>query len=216
MNQYIDTRLNYDSCSYKEKLRRAVGPGLYQLDVPSNDCEVCYRDIPADPSLRYQNYGHNTCSMKSAVDDSNELLRLNYKNTKCNDEEYMPGKYKKTGCDIKGESDARQCIIPREDMRLSNPPCTLKETGINRWEWICYDPQEKAIEQFDRIPVNYRMVAKDNHVPCVDQPQDQSVFFPNSKVSNNNLESWKSCNQNKLYTPGYPHGSMYPGVPCKN
>jgi hypothetical protein len=208
--------LNYDSCSYKEKLRRAVGPGLYQLDVPSNDCEVCYRDITADTSLRYQNYGHNTCSMKSEVDDSNELLRLNYKNTKCNDEEYMPGKYKKTGCDIKGESDARQCIIPREDTRLSNPPCTLKETGINRWEWICYDPQEKAIEQFDRIPVNYRMVAKDNHVPCVDQPQDQSVFFPNSKVSNNNLESWKSCNQNKLYTPGYPHGSMYPGVPCKN
>jgi hypothetical protein len=154
--------------------------------------------------------------MKSAVDDSNELLRLNYKNTKCNDDEYMPGKYKKTGCDIKGESDARQCIIPREDTRLSNPPCTLKETGINRWEWICYDPQEKAIEQFDRIPVNYRMVAKDNHVPCVDQPQDQSVFFPNSKVSNNNLESWKSCNKNKLYTPGYPHGSMYPGVPCKN
>jgi hypothetical protein len=101
MNQYIDTRLNYDSCSYKEKLRRTVGPGLYQLDSPSNDCKDCHRDIPADPSLRYQNYGHNTCSMKNAIDDSNELLRLNYKNTKCNDEEYMPGKYNKSGCEIK-------------------------------------------------------------------------------------------------------------------
>jgi hypothetical protein len=45
MNQYIDTRLNYDSCSYKEKLRRTVGPGLYQLDSPSNDCIECYRDV---------------------------------------------------------------------------------------------------------------------------------------------------------------------------
>ena len=217
MNQYIDTRLNYDSCSYKEKLRRTVGPGLYQLDVPSNDCKDCHRDIPADPSLRYQNYGHNTCSMKNAIDDSNELLRLNYKNTKCNDEEYMPGKYNKTGCDIKGEVEARQCMIPREDTRLSNPPCTLKETGINRWEWICYDPQERALEEFDRIPVNYRMVAKDNHIPCIEKPQDQSIFFPNSKINNNNLETWKKCNNNnKLYSPGYPEGSIYPGVSCKN
>ena len=216
MNQYIDTRLNYDSCSYKEKLRRTVGPGLYQLDVPNNDCNDCYRDIPADPTLRYQQYGHNTCSMKEAIDDSNELLGLNYKNTKCNDKEYMPGKYNKTGCNIKGDTGARQCMIPREDTRLSNPPCTLKETGINRWEWICYDPQERAIEEFDRIPVNYRMVAKDNHVPCIDQPQDQSVFFPNSKIDTNNLDSWTKCNQNKLYMPGNPEGSMYPGVSCKN
>jgi hypothetical protein len=128
----------------------------------------------------------------------------------------MPGKYNKTGCNIRGETDARQCMIPREDTRLSNPPCTLKETGINRWEWICYDPQERAIEEFDRIPVNYRMVAKDNHVPCIDQPQDQSVFFPNSKIETNNLDSWNKCNQNKLYMPGNPEGSMYPGVSCKN
>ena len=74
MNQYIDTRLNYDSCSYKEKLRRTVGPGLYQLDSPSNDCFECYRDVPADPALRYQSYGHNTCSMKKAVDDSRTLV----------------------------------------------------------------------------------------------------------------------------------------------
>ena len=31
MNNYIDTRLNYDSCSYKEKLRRTVGPGIISV-----------------------------------------------------------------------------------------------------------------------------------------------------------------------------------------
>ena len=132
MNKYIDTRLNYDSCSYKEKLRRTVGPGLYQLESPYNDCADCSQDIPADPSLRYQNYGQNTCSMKKAVDDSSELLGLNYKNTKCNADEYIPGKYEKSGCFIRGNTDPRACTAPREDTRLSNPPCTLKETGINR------------------------------------------------------------------------------------
>lgn len=218
MNQYIDTRLNYDSCSYKEKLRRTVGPGLYQLESPYNDCRDCSQDIPADPSLRYQEYGQSTCNMKKAVDDSSELLGLNYKNTKCNAEEYIPGKYEKTGCDIRGNTNPRACMTPREDTRLSNPPCTLKETGINRWEWLCFDPQERAIEGFDRIPVNYRMVAKDNHVPCIEQPADQSMFQPgNSKASINKLDDWKKCNKdNKLYTPGYPYGSLYTGVSCKN
>lgn len=218
MNQFIDTRLNYDSCSYKEKLKRTVGPGLYQLEAPYNDCMDCSRDVPADPALRYQNYGHNTCSMKNAVDDSSELLGLNYKNTKCNAEEYLPGKYQPTGCSIRGNTNARACMAPREDTRLSNPPCTLKETGINRWEWLCFDPQERAIEGFDRVPVNYRMVAKDNHVPCIEEPLDQSNFQPNQNAVMNKLDDWKNTVKDakdaKMYSPGYPHGSLYYGVKC--
>ena len=215
MNQYIDTRLNYDSCSYKEKLKRTVGPGLYQLEAPYNDCLDCSRDIPADPSLRYQSYGHNTCSMKNAIDDSSELLGLNYKNTKCNANEYIPGKYQPSGCNIRGNTEPRACTAPQEDTRLSNPPCTLKETGINRWEWLCFDPQERAIEGFDRVPVNYRMVAKDNHTPCIEEPLDQSVFHPKQEATVNKLDSWKDCvKDQKMYAPGYPYGSLYYGVKC--
>jgi hypothetical protein len=60
------------------------------------------------------------------------------------------------------------------------------------------------------------MVAKDNHVPCIEKPMDQSVFFPKNENNNNNLESWKNNNSanNRLYTPGYPEGSVYPGVAC--
>jgi hypothetical protein len=157
--------------------------------------------------------------MKKAVDDSSELLGLNYKKTKCNAYEYLPGIYQSTGCHIKGADKSRSCIIPREDTRLSNPPCTLKETGINRWEWLCFDPQERAIEAFDRVPVNYRMVAKDNHVPVIELPEDQSVFLPkdNSSKLITNLDEWKNKSKGNLaYSPGYPYGTMYPGVKCKN
>jgi hypothetical protein len=217
MNQYVDTRLNYDSCSYQEKLKRTVGPGLYRLETPYNDCRDCSQDVPADPSLRYQNYGQNTCSMKKAVDDSSELLGLNYKNTKCNADEYYPGRYQPTGCNIRGTTEPRACMAPREDTRLSNPPCTLKETGINRWEWLCFDPQARAIEGFDRVPVNYRMVAKDNHVPCIEEPLDESRFHPSSDVDMDNIKEYQSRIEDQtFYSPGYPFGSLYYGVKCSN
>ena len=217
MDKYIDTRLNYDSCSYKEKLRRTVGPGLYQLETPYNDCLDCSQDVPADPSLRYQKYGQNMCSMKKSVDDSSELLGLNYKNTKCNAEQFVPGNYEKSGCFIRGTTDPRQCTAPREDTRLSNPPCTLKETGINRWEWLCYDPQERAIEAFDRVPVNYRMVAKHNHVPLIETPMDQDGFYPKDTGPQdmNNLQSLQRGSAQDLYAPGNPQGSIRYNVKCK-
>ena len=221
MNTPNDTRLIYDECTYKEKLKRTVGPGLYNLNVPYNDCADCSKDIPADPSLRYQKWGPNTCTMKESIDDSSELLGLNYKLSKCNADEYLPGKYSEKGaCSAKGTVGARACGQPQEDTRLSNPPCTLRGTGINRWEWLCWDPQDRAIQNFD-WPVNYRMVAKDNHIPCIEKPQDQSVFFPSGKDNGPSnaeiLDKWKIGNgATNMYSPGYPPGYLDYNSTCKD
>jgi hypothetical protein len=217
MNPPSDTRLTQDSCSYTEKLKRTIGPGLYALNTPYNDCSSC-RNLPDDPYMRFQSYGPNTCTMKSAVDDSSELLGINYKLSKCNDMDYLPGKYKSTsGCIVNGVSDPRQCMAPREDTRMSNPASTLKGTGINRWEWLCYDPQERAIESFDRVPVNYRMVAKDNHVPLIETPLDQDEFYPKNTGPQdmNNLQSLQRGSAQDLYAPGNPQGSIRYNVRCK-
>lgn len=214
MNQPNNTRINNDSCSYAEKLKRTTGPGMYILNTPYNDCDC--RVIPDDPSIRFQAYGPNTCTMRAAVDDSSELLGLNYKRTKCNNSQYVPGSYTlKGGCTVKEADNPRQCMAPREDTRISNPPSTLKGTGINRWEWLCYDPQERAIEEFDRIPVNYRMVAKDNHVPIIDTPQDQNIFFPNSTSGVANMAQWQKGSPTDAYAPGYPLGSINYNIKCK-
>jgi hypothetical protein len=157
--------------------------------------------------------------MKKAVDDSTELSGLNYKNSKCNKDAYHPNSYVSTGCKTKYNGDTRKCAIPTESCRLSNPPCTLKETGINRYDPLFWNPQETAIEKFDRIGVNYRMVAKDNHVPVIELPEDQSVFLPkdNSSKLITNLDEWKNKSKGNLaYSPGYPYGTMYPSVKCKN
>lgn len=181
--------LGYDSCSYTEKLRSSVGPGMYMLTTPGNDdIAPCSQDIPADPYMRYQHWGAGTCYPGSAVDDSSELLGLPYKLSKCSGDAYAPGKYvSKPKCSAPGTTPARNdvCSRPTEDTRLSNPACTLKGTGWNRWEWLCYNPQDKAIIPFE-WNTSYRIVAKDNHVPCVEVPMDQTGFSPATTISAQN------------------------------
>lgn len=66
-----------------------------------------------------------------------------------------------------------------EATRLSNPPFTLKETGVNRFQPICLDPQDRTRwEHPGEVGINYRMVVKDNHVPCMPRPMDQTLSLP--------------------------------------
>jgi len=202
-----DNRLIYDSCSYNEKLKRSIGPGLYSINTPYDDCNECSKFMPNDPYMRYQSYGPNTSTMKNAVDDSSELLGLNYKSSKCNSDAYAPGKYNKTAPEIKVDNNS--CARPTENCRLSNPPCTLRSTGINRWQWLCYDPQERAIEDFNRL-VNSKNLFKDNHVPLIETMSDETKFLPSASptINENGLNNWKqSTKDNKHYAPGYPFGT---------
>jgi len=172
-------RLPYDPCSYEEKLRQSTGPGMYAIGQPAADCAPQDQDIPADPFLRYQAWGPGSCAPGSAVDVSSDLLGLPRKNTKCAADEWTPGKGVKNACAPKGARDPRAYMAPTESTRLSNPPCSLRGTGWNRWEWLCYDPQDKAIVPFE-WNVNYRIVAKDNHKPCVETPMDQTATLPSN------------------------------------
>ena len=213
-----DTRMRYDKSSYQEQLERSIFPGVYKLVTPHNDCDDCSQYAPNDPHIRYQSYGHHTCSMKKAVDDSSELYGLNYKNSKCNSDAYAPNSYISTGCVPKIIDDVRKCSTPTESCRLSNPPCTLKETGINRFDPLCWDPQTKALESFDRIGVNYRMVAKDNHVPYIETPDEQDKFMPvkNSGMDySNDLNQWGQMHKdNNKYSPGYPYTNATLNLKC--
>ena len=155
---------------------------MYMLGTPANDCgNDCTRDVPADPYFRYQKFGPNACPPGKAVDDGSELEGLNYKSTKCSNDQYIPGKYSSKGaCAAAGTSKVRSCLPPTEDTRLSNPPCNLHSTGWNRWEWLCWNPQDRAIIPFE-WNTSYRIVAKDNHVPCFETPLDQLNHLPNGQ-----------------------------------
>jgi len=217
-----DTRLKYDNGSYQESVERSIYSGAYQLMTPYNDCNECMGYVNNDPNIRFQAYGQNFCSMSKAIDDNTELSGRNYKNSKCNSDAYMPNKYISTGCMPKvtdGMIDIRKCATPVESTRLSNPPCTLKSTGINRFDPLCWNPQDKAIEGFDRIGINNRMVVKDNHVPLIERPDDQNKFMPLSPDMNKDysadLGKWAELNKNNNYAPGYAYTNYNNLLPCK-
>ncbi len=205
-----DVYANVGSCSYDEKLRVSVGPGMYKLTTPANDGSACGRDIPADPSLRWQSWGPGFCAPGSSVDDNSELKGLNYRSSKCDKDMFNPYNYKlKPACIAEGNQDAHACTAPMESTRLSNPPCTLRSTGWNRWEWLCWNPQDRAIIPF-QWNVNSSIVIKDNHAPCMPQFMDQTGVLPTASLDDDNqsfVRNWKmnpACGTIPPIRPGAP------------
>jgi hypothetical protein len=161
--------------------------------------------------MRYQHWGAGACAPGSTVDDGSELLGLPYKLSKCSADSYMPGSYqKKPVCNVPGKSTPRSCMTPTEDTRLSNPPCTLKSTGWNRWEWLCFNPQDKALIPFE-WNVNSSIVMKDNHVPCMEQPLEQSGFLPNANANDAHRSSVEGFTTacGGAAAPGYPFNAGF-------
>ena len=172
--------LSYDMPTYEQKLHTSIGPGMYQLATPANDCTSCGQDVPSDPYIRWQNWGPGFCAPGSAVDVDSDLSGITRKASKCATDQYHPSKSTvHQGCVAVGKVGV-ECSTPTEPTRLSNTPCNLRESGNNRWEWLCWDPQQHALERFENN-VSYRIIAKDNHVPCLPVPLDQTNVLPNSE-----------------------------------
>jgi hypothetical protein len=193
-------RLNYDSGAYEQTIEQSVQPGNYNLGTPKISCNECY---PYPPSVRLQYQGNSVDKTKHLVDVGSELLGLCKKNSKDNKKNYSPccpnavctsgeicgqgvvGECKTNNKKLKkGQrySDDnlkhwKDCFIPREDTRLSNPSCNLRGTGWNRWEWLCLDPQDRVEIPFD-YNISNRIIVKDNHRPCIPTPIDPKPVLP--------------------------------------
>lgn len=166
------TRLDHDDCTYKHVLAESRGPGTYMIGTPRNDCTGCFFSAPG---VFVDRYGAATCS-EGVVDVDSEVMNITRRASRCPSDKYIPGR---DGMPCKAKLPAKDCsdFMGQEDTRLSNPPCTLRGTGWNRWEFLCRDPQESAFVPFD-ININNRMVVKDNHRPCIPEPIDQSDCLP--------------------------------------
>lgn len=167
------TGLHYDVNEYDFSLRESLGPGEYAIGAPEPHCQPCFQ---TDARRQNGTTGGSECSTRSLVDVSSDLLGITRRATNCPTGKYAPVAPQGPGCTLR---DYRDCpsIRPVEDTRLSNPPCTLRGTGWNRWEWLCQNPQERVLLPFDALVAN-RIVVKDNHRPLVPTPLDQTAALP--------------------------------------
>jgi hypothetical protein len=170
------SKLPYDSCAYDKQLQESVSVGAYMLNTPKvNSKQGMFFD---SPYVRLDKNSVAHCKNKSLIDVDSELLGLNMKNTKCLSERLFDSEYCKNAPLTSG-SEASSFMSP-EDTKLSNPPCTLRGTGWNRWEWLCEDPQRYAILPFE-TNIQNRIVVKDNHRPCLPNIKDSNDVLPKNK-----------------------------------
>lgn len=163
------TRSRYDNCTYKHDLSETIGPGEYMTQTPHN-CDNCAYYAPG---VNFNGKGVGLCS-KQLIDVDSELLGITRRASQCPADKFLP----KKDPYCKMVSNYKECtdLVP-EPTLISNPKCTNKETTVNRWEWLCINPQKNALVPFD-FNINNRIVVKDNHRPLIERPMDQSAALP--------------------------------------
>jgi len=171
-------RLQYDKGTYTRDLNESVKPGFYRINQPLTRCEPCH---PHTPHVRLQSKGNSLYRDGTLVDVNSELLGLNRKLSNNPKAKYMPSKVGCSGsgnkhfCGYDGKQASENCHKEDEHTRLSNPPCTLRGTGWNRWEWLCLNPQSNVEIPFDCY-IDNRTVVKDNHRPFVPVPMTEMTL----------------------------------------
>lgn len=181
-------RLDYDVRAYEKVINESVGPGYYQLSKPPVGCKPCFNN---NPDVRLQFNGNSIAKNKLLIDVDSELMGLTRNISKDPEKKYQKPEdddegNPKQGIELQHFDD---CHFPVEHTKLSNPPCTLRGTGWNRWEWLCKNPQEQVIIPFE-WNINDKLLAKDNHRPCIPTPIDQTNVLPdiNNKLPKQSYE----------------------------
>jgi hypothetical protein len=189
-------RLPYDMCAYEQVLRESVGPGSYKLVTPQTTCNPCHT---TDPYIRLQSNGISVSRNTDLIDIDSEMMGISRNLTNCPTRKYLPAQNASELCGAraggykncaafekvcvdhqKNNISTDNCFEHTEDTRLSNPPCTLRGTGWNRWEWLCRNPQDRVETPFD-FEISSRTLAKDNHRPCIPNPMQQDAVYPEEK-----------------------------------
>lgn len=185
----------YDEEAYKQALKQSTAPIMRILDpIAVTRCDPCR---PGEPGY-ISKVGVSITHQRPLVDVESDLLRLNYRNTKDPNQEYKPtcpqcgscsegypcGGGVVAGCQNCQENlfHLPRCDIGTDYTRISNPLCTAREVGINRFQPLCLDPQdENRWLHPSEVGISYRNVVKDNHVPCVPRLIDQTPLLPTGR-----------------------------------
>jgi hypothetical protein len=72
-----------------------------------------------------------------------------------------------------------------ESTRLTNGPCTLRGTGINRFSPIATDPQKHLSNPYE-IGLNVREKYRSTYKPCIPKVINYSNTLPQGNYDNNN------------------------------
>ena len=160
--------LVYDKNAYEIEIAQSKATGNYYLQTPSIKID-CF---PDNPEITAQS--GNEVSKLDLVDVDSELMGITRKHSNDPRKKFNPHTQEKHK-----KKSLTNCYLNTEPTRFSNPPCTLRGTGWNRWEWLGQDPQENVIPQLNfRMTINESLEARDKFIPCIPKPLDDKALPP--------------------------------------
>ena len=137
------TRYRHDLSKMVENNEISTGPGRYVLGVPHRYANAGY---VANPTVLNQRWGASHDMTSTKTDVESDLRNIGRPSTRVACGQYVPG------------TDAQRPLTNMPDVefphtyeRLVDPPCTLRGSGWNRWEWLCQNPQENVITPFEHL-----------------------------------------------------------------
>lgn len=190
-------RQRYDIKAYEADLKQSTGPLHYYMNPIRNDTFQPARISQPGFTGRV---GVSVTHTRPLIDVESDLLNLDLKNSKdpnklyrprcpqcgtCKDSGYPCGNGLSTGCSACQEKlyNLPRANFNQDYTRISNPICTSREVGINRFQSLNLNPQdEKRWKQQSEVGINYRMIVKDNHVPKIPKFHDHSSLLPTGSV----------------------------------
>jgi hypothetical protein len=147
VKQQALTRGKFDDFHQVDDMRITSYSLRYYLNPPDANCPVSY---PMDVTTRIQMSGASWPVGKWKTDVESDLLGINRFGSRIRADKklYNPDTNAMNNTPLQAAPDE---TFPQLFQRLTNPPCTLRATGWNRWEALPHQPQLNFETPFDRF-----------------------------------------------------------------
>jgi hypothetical protein len=155
IKQQALTRPKFDDFHQEDDMRITSYALRYYLNPPDANCPTSF---PVDATVRLQKSGASWPTGQWKTDVESDLKGINRlgSRVRCDGVLYQPG----SGFTATPLQPAPDESFPMVFNRLTNPPCTLRATGWNRWESLPHQPQLTFETPFDTF-IPSRMLDKE-------------------------------------------------------
>ncbi len=145
--QQAMTRLKFDDFHQIDDMRITSYALRYQLGKPFHQCGASFI-VDATTRIQLNGAGASFPEGQWRTDVESDLKNINRLGTRvrCDEVQYNPGTNKMNQTPLKNVPDS---AFPLVFNHLTNPPCTLRGTGWNRWIDMPHQPQATFETPFD-------------------------------------------------------------------
>ncbi len=145
VKQQALTRPKFDDFHQADDMRITSYALRYYVNPPDANCPVSF---PVEATTRIQKSGASWVAGQWKTDVESDLKGINRLNSRtwCNTAAYNPDTNRMNNIPLQAAPDEN---VPLLFQRLTNPPCTLRATGWNRWEPLPHQPQLNYETPFD-------------------------------------------------------------------